>query len=108
MPSSVFSRAKSGYRSRYSSNRVKRGMQGSSATAASGTRLQDAIDPGGSAVDHLGLLPDLDRVRNHQQRVQELQQALGVGGQRVERKTVAVGDGLLGAREERVVERLQL
>src|SRR4029453_2151350 len=74
----------------------------------SGAGFQDAIDPGGAAVDHLGLLPDLHRVRPRQQRGQELQQPLSVCGHVVERKSVAVGDRLLGTWEEGVVERLQL
>src|SRR5262244_3819344 len=103
MPSSVFSRAKSGYRSRYSSNLVRRGMVGTPPDP-SRTGFADAIDARGSAVDHLGLLPDLHGVGHHQERVQELQQPLGVRRHVVERKPVAMGDRLLGSREERAVE----
>src|SRR5215831_3104290 len=109
MPSSVRSSAKSGYGSRYSSNLVSRGMLGTPLQRDFGpsrARLADAIDPRRSAVDHLGLLPHLHRVRHHQQRMQQLQQPLGISGHVVERKPLAVGDRLLGMREERIVERL--
>src|SRR5215468_9505399 len=108
MPSSVRSSAKSGYRSRYSSNLVSRGMLGTPLQRDFGlsrARLADAIDPRRSAVDHLGLLPHLHRVRHHQQRVQELEQPLGVFGQVVERKPLAVGDRLFGTGKEGIVER---
>ena len=55
-----------------------------------------------------GCRQHLDRERHHAQRVQELQQPGGVVGQVVEREPVAVGDRLLGTREEGVVERLHL
>src|SRR5215472_14750404 len=106
IPSSVFSRAKSGYRSRYSSNLVRRGILGSLAAATSRTGLQDAIDARGSAADHLGLLPDLHGVRHHQQRVQQLEQPLGLGGHVVQREPIAMGDRLFRTREEGAVEGL--
>src|SRR4029450_9496239 len=46
--------------------------------------------------------------RHYGERVQEQEQPVHVGGQIVERKLVAVGDRLLGARKDGVVEGLHL
>jgi hypothetical protein len=54
------------------------------------------------------LAPRLDRERHHDQRVEQLEEPLGILGHVVERKLLAVHDRFLGAREERVVERLHL
>src|SRR5215813_5336160 len=71
-------------------------------------RLDLELEGRRAGVRDVRLPPDLDRERHHDERVQELEQPARVVGQLMERKFVQVGDRLLGAREDRVVERLHL
>ena len=75
---------------------------------AHGMRLDQQVEVRGAGVGDVGLAPRLDRERHHDERVQQLQEPLRVLGHVVERELLAVRDRFLGAREERVVERLHL
>src|SRR5262245_14836289 len=78
------------------------------ACAGSWDRLELELEGGSSGVGDVWLPPDLDGKRHDDERVQELQQAVRVVWQVVERKLVQVDDGVLGAWEAGVVERLHL
>jgi hypothetical protein len=71
-------------------------------------RLQLELERGRAGVRDVRLPPDLDGERHQDERVQELEQPVRVVGQVIERKFVQVGDRLLGARKDGVVERLHL
>ena len=75
---------------------------------AHGPRLQLELEGGRAGVGDVRLPPDLDGERHQDERVQELEQPARVVGQVMERELVQVGDRLLGAREDGVVERLHL
>ena len=69
--------------------------------------FDDAVERRRTAVGDPRLTPRLDRERDVDERVADLQQPGGVVGQVVERELLEVGGDVLQAGKRRIVERLQ-